>query len=229
MLWTGAVNEIALYDLDKTLTRKPTYTPFLLYAAWRHRPWRLILLPIVILVSLGYYLLLIGRARLKEINQALLLGGPIPQDRLKETAERFAERTMEDNVYPQAVARIAGDREAGREVVLATASFAFYVLPLAQRLGIGEIVATVSRYDDDGSVLARIEGENCYGDGKLRMLEAWLADQGLRREDVRIRFHSDSSSDLPVFEWADEPVAVNPSPKLRRIAEQRGWQIIAWG
>ena len=33
----------------------------------------------------------------------------------------------------------------------------------------------------------------------------------------------------PAFEWADEPVAVNPHGKLRRLAEQRGWAIEDWG
>jgi phosphoserine phosphatase len=32
-------------------------------------------------------------------------------------------------------------------------------------------------------------------------------------------------SDQPAFEWADEPVAVNPHGKLGRLAEQRGWRI----
>jgi phosphoserine phosphatase len=44
-----------------------------------------------------------------------------------------------------------------------------------------------------------------------------------------VRFYSDHVSDQPAFEWADEPVAVNPHGRLRRLAEQRGWQIEDWG
>jgi phosphoserine phosphatase len=44
-----------------------------------------------------------------------------------------------------------------------------------------------------------------------------------------VRFYSDHVSDRPAFEWADEPVAVNPHEKLRRLAEQRGWAIKDWG
>jgi phosphoserine phosphatase len=35
-------------------------------------------------------------------------------------------------------------------------------------------------------------------------------------------------SDLPTFDWADEPIAVHPSPKLRAVAAERGWPILDW-
>ena len=41
----GAKTRLAIYDLDKTITRRPTYTPFLLYAARTRGVWRLFLLP----------------------------------------------------------------------------------------------------------------------------------------------------------------------------------------
>jgi phosphoserine phosphatase len=44
-----------------------------------------------------------------------------------------------------------------------------------------------------------------------------------------VRFYSDHVSDRPAFEWSDEPVAVNPHGKLRRLAEERGWAIEDWG
>ena len=75
----------------------------------------------------------------------------------------------------------------------------------------------------------RIEGANCYGPAKLAMIEAWLAEQGLIRDAVTVRFYSDHASDQPAFEWADEPVAVNPHARLARLAATRGWQVEDWG
>lgn len=223
------MTEIALYDLDKTITRRPTYLFFLLHAARRHQPWRLLLLPVIGLTSIGYLAGLVTRARLKEINQAIMIGPAIEAETLAAICESFAERTVAEDVYPQAVARIAADRSRGRRLVLASASYACYVLPIARRLGFDDVIATGSRRDGEGRVLARIDGENCYGDAKLRMIEAWAATHAPDRSAVRVRFHSDSESDLPVFEWSDECIAVNPTPKMRRLAESRGWPIIAWG
>ena len=59
------------------------------------------------------------------------------------------------------------------------------------------------------------------------MIADWV-EAGLKGTRGRVRFCSDHVSDRPAFEWADEPVAVNPHDKLRRLAEQRGWKIEDW-
>ena len=38
--------DLAIYDMDRTVTRRATYTPFLLHCAMRRAPWRLLLLPL---------------------------------------------------------------------------------------------------------------------------------------------------------------------------------------
>ena len=59
------------------------------------------------------------------------------------------------------------------------------------------------------------------------MIEAWLDTNGHARGHVR--FYSDHASDGPVFEWSDEPVAVNPHDGLRRLAAEHGWRVEDWG
>jgi phosphoserine phosphatase len=59
------------------------------------------------------------------------------------------------------------------------------------------------------------------------MIESWLDEQGVRR--AHVRFYSDHASDAPVFEWADEPVAVNPHDRLEQMARERGWPVEDWG
>ena len=66
--------ELAIYDMDRTITRSGTYTPWLMFWAWRRAPWRLLLLPFALLAGLGYAAGLVTRKRLKEINQSLLMG-----------------------------------------------------------------------------------------------------------------------------------------------------------
>lgn len=229
MLCIYAMTNIALYDLDKTITIRPTYTPFLLHAAWRHERWRLFLLPGLLVLFSGYLVRAIDRARLKELMQAMLLGSAVKAAKMEEIGESFAAATLQGNVHVQALARIAKEKAEGQRLVLATASYAFYAVPLARRLGFDDVIGTLTERDGDGSYLAKIDGENCYGPAKLRMIEGWAAENGLSREDLHIRFYSDSQTDLPVFDWSDEPIATNPNNKLRNIAEKRGWRIFAWG
>ena len=41
------MTDLAIYDMDRTVTRHATYTPFLLHCALRRAPWRLLFLPFV--------------------------------------------------------------------------------------------------------------------------------------------------------------------------------------
>ena len=223
------MTELAIYDMDRTITRTGTFTPFLIHAALARAPWRLLLLPVALLAMLGYAGKLMTRARLKEINQSLLLGRHISRAHLAPLTASFAERTLRLNTLPGALRQIAEDRAAGRRLVLATASYRLYVEAIAEKLGFDDVIATNSIIGLDARVTAKIDGENAYGPAKLRMIEAWMAHEGIARESVRVRFYSDHASDAPVMEWADEPVAANPSAKMRALAATRGWRMVEWG
>ena len=221
------MTDFAIYDMDRTVTRRATYTPFLLHCALRRAPWRLLLLPVVAASMIAYAVKLIDRARLKEINHHLLLGSKRHPAELKPLVESFAAATLANNVRPGARDAIARDKADGRHVVMATASYRFYAREIAERLGFDECIGTNSILGLDERVHAKIDGQNCYGPAKLSMVEEWLAKSGLERGHVR--FYSDHASDAPVFEWADEAVAVNPHDKLARLAQSRGWRVEDWG
>jgi HAD superfamily hydrolase (TIGR01490 family) len=221
------MTDLAIYDMDRTITRHATYTPFLLHCALKRAPWRLLLLPFVVLSMLAYAAKLIDRGRLKEINHRLLLGGKRSPGELRPLVDGFADRTIAGNIRPGALKAIARDKAEGRRVVMATASYTLYAAAIGDRLGFDDVIGTGSIIGLDERVHAKIDGENCYGPAKLRMVTDWLGKSGLKRGHVR--FYSDHASDAPVFEWSDEPVAVNPHDRLRQLAKTRGWAIEDWG
>ena len=223
------MSELAIYDMDRTVTRRATYTPFLLHCALRGAPWRLAFLPIVALSMLAYAARLIDRAKLKEINHQLLLGRTIHPSALTPLVNSFADATVARNIRPGARSAIARDKAQGRRLVLATASYRLYADAIAKRLGFDDVIGTGSFIGLDERVHARIDGENAYGAAKMRMIADWVEKSGLKGKHGHVRFYSDHVSDAPAFDWADEPVAVNPHGKLRRMAEQRGWAVEDWG
>ncbi|QHL89631.1 HAD-IB family hydrolase [Sphingomonas changnyeongensis] len=222
-----AAAKISIFDLDRTLTRQPTYTALLLFMAWNHARWRLVLVPLVLAAMLAYLARLVSRRRLKEIEHALLIGSAVPRATVHALAERFADRLDRNGFFAEGRQRIAAERAEGRRVILATAANGFYVEALARRLGIDELVCTRSTWHDDRLTPA-IDGDNCYGEAKREMVERHLEAEGLARADIHVRFFSDHASDRPTFEWSDEPVAVNPSAKLRALATRRRWPVLHW-
>jgi HAD superfamily hydrolase (TIGR01490 family) len=218
---------LAIYDMDRTITRKPTYAAFMWHAVTRLAPWRLLLAPLVLLTGLAYLAGLIDRGRLKELNFRLLVG-PVAPERLDRVVQSFADRQVATNVMPGARTRLADDKAAGRRLVLATASYRLYAAAIAQRLGFDDVIATDVEYDRQGRTVARIDGVNCYGLGKLDMIEAWLQKQGLERQALHIRFYSDHISDAPVHHWSDEAFAINAHARLVKLAEHEGWEVLDW-
>ena len=223
------MSALAIYDMDRTVTRRATYTPFLIHCALRRAPSRLLFLPLVALSMLAYAAKLIDRARLKEINHHLLLGAHIHPRDLRPLVDGFAERQVASNIRPGARRAIARDKAEGRRLVLATASYRLYADAIAARLGFDDVIGTGSIIGLDERVRAKIDGENCYGPAKMRMITTWVQASGLTDGHGHVRFYSDHVSDQPAFEWADEPVAVNPHGKLRELATKRGWAIEDWG
>ncbi|AOH85205.1 haloacid dehalogenase [Sphingomonas panacis] len=216
---------ISVYDLDRTITSLPTWTPFLLHAAKATAPWRLALTPLVGIAALSHR----DRDRRKQAMHRLMLGATLTGEMAARLAEDFAERLTRDHIRPGARAQMAADRADGRRIVIATAAHAFYARAIADRLGVVDLVATQARRNAAGDVTPLLDGPNCYGVAKRMMLERWLADAGIDRANAQIRFHSDHVSDAPSFEWADEAVAVNPHARLRTVAVARGWPILDWG
>jgi HAD superfamily hydrolase (TIGR01490 family) len=121
---------------------------------------------------------------------------------------------------------VTGHQESGDDLILITGSSAFMTEPIVQALNIPHGLGTVPEVRD-GVFTGAIVGEPCIGEGKIKHLLRWLESRNLRFEDyAHTVFYSDSTYDLPLLEKVHEPVATNPKPALRAIAEQRGWRIL---
>ncbi|MFN3433066.1 MAG: HAD-IB family hydrolase [Sphingomonas sp.] len=220
-------HKIAVYDLDRTITRAGTWTPFLLHAVFAHRPWRLALLPVVLGAAALRAARLLHRDRLKQVMHRAALGRLTPAQ-AERLAAAWLTRFGPAQIRRAARARIAADRAEGYRIVIATAAYHFYAAAIAEEVGADALIATRTAHDDAGRLLPRIEGGNCYGPAKLAMVEAWLAAQGIARRDAHVRAYSDHVSDVPLLAWADEAIAVNPHAALAREARARGWRQVDW-
>jgi len=223
------VHRVAMYDMDRTITRSGTYSGFLMHVARRRQQWRLLLLPLVGLAGAGYALRMIDRSQLKAINLRLLVGKRFRRSEIVPLAESYADKVIARGLHSAALDQIAADRAAGYRLLLATASFHLYVDAIARRLGIDDVLATqLDEPDGADHVHARLAGDNCYGEAKFARISDWLAANEITRDQAHVRAYSDHVSDHPMLHFADEAVATTPSRKLKQLAPQMGWQVVDW-
>lgn len=214
---------VVLLDLDRTITKRDTYIPFLLGFLRSHpmRLWRVNSLPFAVaLHAFG----LRDNAWLKERFLAAVLGG-IHRREIDTWAEAFAERVLSRSLRPRARRVIEQHRAAGHQLALATASLDLYVDRLADRLGFDMVICTAAEWQPNGTLSGRLDGPNCHGDAKR---EAFLSRIDTTRDQLYLIAYSDHHDDLPILTEADRAVAVNPTRKLRRVARSGHLEVQDW-
>jgi len=219
-----SVRKVAIYDLDGTVLRRSTFTPFLFFAARRHEPWRLCLAPAWFGAMALYKLGLFSRGALKQFGLRLFLGRRMTLSKLEAISDAFADHAVARWPSSAAMRTMAADREDGCTLVLATAAMEFYAVGIARRLGFDHVTATRNRALSTSPSACLLEGENCYGAEKPVRMKALFEELGWDRSGCAIRFYTDSVSDAPLLEWAERPVLVNAGPRARRTAAARGWE-----
>lgn len=211
---------LAVFDLDGTITRRDTFGPFLWGFLWR-RPWRwprmLLALP-----AAASFLIKRDRGAMKGAVIHALLGGA-RRAALEHWADRFVAALVHQGLYAEALGAIAMHRARTDRLLLMSASCDLYVPRIGRALGFDEIICTEVRWRADDRLDGHLATANCRGEEKRRCLVAVIA----RDAPGRICAYGDSRADLVHMQLVQEAFLVNASPRL--IERQGGHvQIVQW-
>lgn len=215
--------QVAVFDLDGTITRHDTYIHFLL-TVFRAKPLRLLKSPMLFLYFFMYKSGMRTNHWLKARFLGLVVGG-LGKEELQRLSKKFCQITLKGNVKKQALTEIQQLQKNDYKVVLATASFGFYVEELAQALSVDELLCSVAQVDASGCLTGEIDGLNCIGEEKARRVEGLLAKRGWSEVD---RAYSDDKVDFPLLKIAKTALVVDPKPATKAVAVQSGFQILSW-
>jgi HAD superfamily hydrolase (TIGR01490 family) len=158
--------------------------------------------------------------RLKEGMLALTKGWD------RSEVERLVQDVILDvidpYVYQEALDLIELHRSEGRRIYIVSSSPQEIVRPLARHFGVSGVIATRAEIGDDGRYTGELE-YYAYGEQKAEAIRALAARVGI---DLAGSYaYSDSITDVPMLEAVGNPVAVNADKDLRKLAEEREWQI----
>lgn len=154
-----------------------------------------------------------------------LLAQASPTD-LAAWHEIFMHEVVRPNILPIATELVDAHLAQGHLCAIVTATNTFVTAPIARAFNIPHLIGTVPAWQN-GRYTGSIEGIPSFQAGKITRVDAWLTSMGLSRSDFETsHFYSDSTNDLPLLEVVTHPVATNPSPNLRQIAQTRGWKVL---
>jgi HAD superfamily hydrolase (TIGR01490 family) len=210
----------ALFDLDNTLLDVSSGQ---LYARYRYRHGQMSRQELARVVWWGI-LSGLGLLDMRDLIPKLLSQAAGDDEReMRRLCDRWFVEDVVPHVTEAGSQQVAHHRVQGHVLALVSASTQYVVEPMAAYLGFpGQFVCTHLE-SKDGVLTGNIIPPPCYGQGKVVWAERFAA-----QHDVDLSasyFYSDSVSDLPLLERVGHPVAVNPDPRLRRLARKRGWPI----
>ena len=136
---------------------------------------------------------------------------------------------------PDALQQVTWHAQCGHRVVLVSGTLEPLAQEIAQALtillAIREIDASVGLCatmveEINGRWTGRVEDAPMFGRAKANAIRN-LAHE-LHLDLSRSYAYADSFTDRYMLESVAYPAAVNPSPRLRRLAKQHQWQILSW-
>ncbi|MDT8327470.1 MAG: HAD-IB family hydrolase [Roseovarius sp.] len=209
----------ALFDLDRTITRAPTWTWFLIHVN-RTNPRFIGQFALILGRMIAYKLRLVPRSSIKVAGLRTLAGHSRAE--LQAKADVFVARILANGLRPGAEAAIRAHKARGDRLVLVSAAVDVVAEPLARALGFDDVICTRLTWPAAASGPV-MDGANCYGDEKLRRIAEVQAERPFTHP---IHAYSDHISDLDFLTAADHGFAVNPSSRLRRAAPIHGLEIV---
>jgi HAD superfamily hydrolase (TIGR01490 family) len=145
------------------------------------------------------------------------------EDRLETLADELFEDVLEPAIFPGSANLVAEARRAGCRIVFVTGALDFTVRRLSERLGADDLIANRMRFVQ-GVATGRVVPPIIEGAHKALVIRDWCVREGVALENSFA--YSDSFSDYPMLAVVGHPAAVNPEPRLARVARAYEWPIL---
>lgn len=145
-------------------------------------------------------------------------------EQLQQLHKNFMDSHIARLLQPKAQELLQHHRQQGHTLLIITATNRFIAAPIAAHLGVEHLLATDLEISN-GRYTGAVLGTPCFAQGKVVRLQAWLQANGAHLSGSY--FYSDSINDVPLLEQVDNPVAVDPCPRLLQWAQARGTPVIS--
>ena len=208
---------IAIFDLDKTITKFDTFIPFILYSVVSSKKF---FTPCVTCLFWGLRLIF-GLSSRKAAKEKFLLSVCRDGFTLDNLARRFVNWWGDAGIRSGFVQTLQYHRNLGHAVAIASASPDLYVRYFALKFAIPVVIASPCTYSvGDHPLLLGIR-QNLLGVNKLDAVRKLYP-----HEDIY--FYSDSLDDLPLLENAEHGFIVNPSKRALRLIKDTNIGVLWW-
>ncbi len=216
---------IAFFDVDGTLLSSTIVHCYLWLRTSSLSSVQKLFWIIGFLPKIVYYLILdkISRVRFNQVFYRNYRG--MEATKVKTLASDMFANYLSQKIFPEAISQIEEHKAQGDHVVLLTGSLDFIVGPIAEHFGV-EAVLAAKLSEHAGKFTGELTTEPLIGEQKAIAMKKFAEQRGISLDICYA--YSDSKSDLPMLNCVGNPIAVNPSKALRKLALETDWEIHEW-
>lgn len=212
--------QISAFDLDHTLVGTNSSLLFYRYLIERgfYRHTSLIR---TALYSLRHHFFNLSLTELHEkVFERFLKGAALSM--VQEEVEQFLKKDFYRFLYYPTFARLRLAQHKGHHTVILSNGPSFLVGPIADYLGVSEWGSSMYATDNDGKFSAI--DSILLGEGKANYIKKLT--QQFKTNLQGVTAYSDSIQDLPFLDVAGKAIVVNPDSKMKKISQERLWEVI---
>ena len=217
------MKQVHIFDVDHTIISSSSGSFF----AKKCIKKRVFSLKVMYRLPLYYLYYRFASVNAKQTANGLKEFAGTPRKTFESIAMEAFEDGMKQAIYPNIQELIDYLHQRGKRTLIATSSADFIVQPLADYLGIREIIATKLLFDENNICTGRFDDGFALGDGKLKKVERYFQNEDISYDECA--FYSDSIHDLPLLSRVGYPYPTNPDSRLMKAAQKNGWPVLKGG
>lgn len=142
----------------------------------------------------------------------------------KAGANEFYFDYLKPHLAPNIIKRLEFHRNEGHILIIVSGSIRYYLEPAAKDLDIQHLVCTDLEENSNGLLTGKAMGQVCIGEYKK---ERTLKLANKLNIDLKNSYaYGDNQADIPLFKLVGNPVAVEPTPSLKKVAQKNNWPIL---
>lgn len=200
----------AIFDFDKTIAKGDSLSYFCLHT-YKKKYISLFSLLLSTLYGLGWFLNLVSAKKSKE--KALIGINNLSNDDVENIIDGFYNEVILNNIYKDAIKEILDLKKKGYKILIVSASPAFYLTKTKELLQYDDLIGTEVYYKDN-KYKNVIIGNNCHGQEKIKRIRDYFEKHNIIYDKDNIISFSDSSSDIPLLDFAGKANVINPNKKF---------------
>ncbi len=142
----------------------------------------------------------------------------------KAGANEFYFDYLKPHLAPRVIDKLEFHKKKGHIIVIVSGSIRYYLEPAAKDLGIQHLVCTDLEENSHRLLTGKAIGQVCIGNYKKELTLKLVDELNIDLENSYA--YGDNQADIPLLKMVGNPVVVEPTPTLKKVAQKYNWPIL---